>query len=96
MPYCRLFFMLGCTPLHWAVLRGNVEACTVLVHAGTKQELMVKDNAGFTPLQLAYDKGHRHIALFLVRIVFFPISHFAFSSCKTRNLAWNIKTLVTI
>ncbi|GFS34442.1 ankyrin repeat family protein with DHHC zinc finger domain-containing protein [Actinidia rufa] len=38
---------IGCTPLHWAALRGNVEACTVLVHAGTKQELLVKDNAGF-------------------------------------------------
>ncbi|KAL6964180.1 protein S-acyltransferase [Sarracenia purpurea var. burkii] len=55
----------GCTPLHWAALRGNVEACTVLVHAGTKQELEVKDKAGFTPVQLASDKGHRHIALFL-------------------------------
>ncbi|CAL5379305.1 unnamed protein product [Camellia sinensis] len=55
----------GCTPLHWAVIRGHVEACTVLVHAGTKQELSVKDNAGFTPVQLASDKGHRHIALFL-------------------------------
>ncbi|XP_041011630.1 probable protein S-acyltransferase 23 isoform X2 [Juglans microcarpa x Juglans regia] len=55
----------GCTPLHWAAIRGNVEACTVLVHAGTKQELMVKDNAGFTPVQLASDKGHRHVALFL-------------------------------
>ncbi|KAJ9175028.1 hypothetical protein P3X46_013615 [Hevea brasiliensis] len=55
----------GCTPLHWAALRGNVEACTVLVHAGTKQELTVKDKAGFTPVQLASDKGHRHVALFL-------------------------------
>ncbi|GMY38890.1 probable protein S-acyltransferase 23 isoform X2 [Fagus crenata] len=55
----------GCTPLHWAAIRGNVEACSVLVHAGTKQELMVKDNAGFTPVQLASDKGHRHVALFL-------------------------------
>ncbi|KAE8008259.1 hypothetical protein FH972_004789 [Carpinus fangiana] len=55
----------GCTPLHWAAIRGHVEACTVLVHAGTKQELMVKDNAGFTPAQLASDKGHRHVALFL-------------------------------
>ncbi|KAF5444255.1 hypothetical protein F2P56_036743 [Juglans regia] len=55
----------GCTPLHWAAIRGNVEACTVLVHAGTKQELMVKDNAGFTPVQLASDKGHRHVAGFL-------------------------------
>ncbi|XP_059647933.1 probable protein S-acyltransferase 23 isoform X2 [Cornus florida] len=55
----------GCTPLHWAALRGNVEACTVLVHAGTKQELVVKDNAGFTPIQIASDKGHRHVAYFL-------------------------------
>ncbi|XP_038682362.1 probable protein S-acyltransferase 23 isoform X2 [Tripterygium wilfordii] len=55
----------GCTPLHWAALRGNVEACTVLVHAGKKQELMVKDKAGFTPFQLASDKGHRPVALFL-------------------------------
>ncbi|OAY45293.1 probable protein S-acyltransferase 23 isoform X1 [Manihot esculenta] len=55
----------GCTPLHWAALRGNIEACTVLVHAGTKKELTVKDKAGFTPVQLASDKGHRHVALFL-------------------------------
>ncbi|CAJ1936198.1 unnamed protein product [Sphenostylis stenocarpa] len=55
----------GCTPLHWAALRGNAEACAVLVHAGTKEELMVKDNAGHTPVQLAYDKGHRHVAPFL-------------------------------
>ena len=55
----------GCTPLHWAALRGHSEACAVLVHAGTKEELMVKDKAGFTPVQLAYDKGHRHVAPFL-------------------------------
>ncbi|KAF5743963.1 putative Palmitoyltransferase TIP1 [Tripterygium wilfordii] len=55
----------GCTPLHWAALRGNVEGCTVLVHVGKKQELMVKDRAGFTPFQLASDKGHRPVALFL-------------------------------
>ncbi|XVE67379.1 hypothetical protein DITRI_Ditri08aG0155500 [Diplodiscus trichospermus] len=55
----------GCTPLHWAALRGNAEACTVLVHAGAKQELAVKDNAGLTPVHLAYDKGHRQIARFL-------------------------------
>ncbi|KAK1300060.1 putative S-acyltransferase [Acorus calamus] len=58
----------GCTPLHWAALRGNVEACTVLVHAGTKQELMVKDKAGFIPAQLAFDKGHRHVAYFLSNV----------------------------
>ena len=52
--------------MHWAALSGNVEACTVLVHAGTKQELLIKDNAGYTPFQLASDKGHRQIANFLV------------------------------
>ena len=57
----------GCTPVHWAAIRGNIEACTILVHAGTKQELLVKDKAGFTPVQIASDKGHRQIALFLVR-----------------------------
>ncbi|CAN6687312.1 unnamed protein product [Malus baccata var. baccata] len=55
----------GCTPLHWAALRGNVEACTVLVYAGSKKELTVKDNAGFTPVQIASDKGHQCVALFL-------------------------------
>nr|GEY38313.1 probable protein S-acyltransferase 23 [Tanacetum cinerariifolium] len=55
----------GCTPLHWAALRGHVEACVVLLHAGTKEELMVKDTAGFTPAQIAADRGHRHISLIL-------------------------------
>ncbi|KAK9053429.1 hypothetical protein SSX86_030063 [Deinandra increscens subsp. villosa] len=55
----------GCTPLHWAALRGNLEACVVLVHAGTKQELMVKDGAGFTPAQIAADRGHHHVSLIL-------------------------------
>lgn len=45
---------------------GNVEVCAILVHAGTKQELTVKDKAGNTPLQLASDKGHRQVARFLV------------------------------
>lgn len=56
----------GCTPLHWAALRGNAEACTLLVHAGTKEELTVKDNAGLTPAELASDKGHLQIARILV------------------------------
>ncbi|XP_037491082.1 probable protein S-acyltransferase 23 isoform X1 [Jatropha curcas] len=55
----------GCTPLHWAALRGNVEASSVLVQAGTKLELTVKDKAGLTPVEIASDKGHRHVALFL-------------------------------
>ncbi|VAH91357.1 probable protein S-acyltransferase 23 isoform X3 [Triticum aestivum] len=52
----------GCTPLHWAVIRGSLEVCTLLVHAGTKQELTLRDRGGFTPLQLAADKGQRHLS----------------------------------
>ncbi|XP_058115701.1 protein S-acyltransferase 24-like [Magnolia sinica] len=55
----------GCTPLHWAAIRGNLEACTVLVQAGKKEDLMVTDNTGFTPAQLASDKNHRQVAFFL-------------------------------
>ncbi|CAL9116986.1 unnamed protein product [Musa acuminata var. zebrina] len=55
----------GCTPLHWAALSGNVEACTVLVHAGNKSELQVKDKSGFTPAELAANRGHRHVAYVL-------------------------------
>ncbi|CAN7025331.1 unnamed protein product [Brassica oleracea var. botrytis] len=55
----------GCTPLHWAVIKENVEACTLLVHAGTKEELILEDNTGATPLKLASDKGHRQLTLFL-------------------------------
>ncbi|KAJ9548705.1 hypothetical protein OSB04_021248 [Centaurea solstitialis] len=55
----------GCTPLHWAAIRGNLEACTVLVQAGKKEDLMVTDNTGLTPAQLASDKSHRQVAFFL-------------------------------
>ncbi|KAF8012104.1 hypothetical protein BT93_I0281 [Corymbia citriodora subsp. variegata] len=55
----------GCTPLHWAAIRGNLEACTVLVQAGKKEDLMVTDNTGLTPAQLASEKNHRQVAFFL-------------------------------
>ncbi|KAL2587852.1 hypothetical protein GLYMA_13G163400v4 [Glycine max] len=55
----------GCTPLHWAAIRGNLEASTVLVQAGKKEDLMVTDNTGLTPAQLASDKNHRQVAFFL-------------------------------
>lgn len=55
----------GCTPLHWAAIKGNLEACTVLVQAGKREDLMVTDNTGFTPAQLASDKNHRQVAFFL-------------------------------
>jgi palmitoyltransferase len=55
----------GCTPLHWAAIRGHLEACTVLVQAGKKEDLVVTDNTGLTPAQLASDKNHRQVAFFL-------------------------------
>ncbi|XP_028760732.1 protein S-acyltransferase 24 isoform X2 [Neltuma alba] len=55
----------GCTPLHWAAIKGNLEACTVLVQAGKKEDLMVTDNTGLTPAQLASNKNHRQVAFFL-------------------------------
>ncbi|KAJ7544585.1 hypothetical protein O6H91_09G084000 [Diphasiastrum complanatum] len=57
--------MEGCTALHWAAIRGNLEACTVLVQAGSKENLTITDARGCTPAQLASDKGHRQVALFL-------------------------------
>lgn len=62
---------LGCTPLHWAAIRGNLEACTVLVQAGKKEDLVVTDNTGLTPAQLASDKNHKQVAFFLVGISYF-------------------------
>ncbi|WZZ90624.1 hypothetical protein YC2023_119203 [Brassica napus] len=56
----------GCTPLHWAAIRGNLEACTVLVQAGKKDDLMITDNTGLTPAQLAAEKNHRQVSFFLV------------------------------
>lgn len=55
----------GCTPLHWAAIKGNLEACTILVQAGKKEDLMVTENTGLTPAQLAADKNHRQVAFFL-------------------------------
>lgn len=67
--------------MHWAALTGNVEACSVLAHSGLKVELTVKDKAGKTPVQLASDKGHRHIALFLVCKFIGNFSQFNFILC---------------
>ncbi|KAK6135502.1 hypothetical protein DH2020_030755 [Rehmannia glutinosa] len=77
-PFC-------CTPLHWAAIRGNLEACTVLVQAGKKEDLMVTDNTGLTPAQLAADKNHRQVAFFLVGE--------AFSFLRKGNLFGNARKL---
>ena len=68
-----LVYVPGCTPLHWAAIRGNLEACTVLVQAGDLEDLLAKESTGCTPFQLASDKGHRHVAFFLVRPQFHPL-----------------------
>jgi hypothetical protein len=47
-------------------MRGNLEACTVLVQAGGLADLLATDSTGCTAVQLASDKGHRHVAFFLV------------------------------
>lgn len=38
----------------------------MLVHAGNKSELQVKDKSGFTPAELAANRGQRHVAYVLV------------------------------
>lgn len=65
---CSCFHIVtsGCTPLHWAAIKGNLEACTVLVQAGKKEDLMMTENTGLTPAQLASNKNHRQVAFFLV------------------------------
>ncbi|KAK8319346.1 hypothetical protein V6Z12_A13G236800 [Gossypium hirsutum] len=54
----------GCTPLHWAAIKGNLEACTLLLQ-GSQEGLAVTDNSGLTPAQLASEKKHRKIAFLL-------------------------------
>ncbi|WCJ29948.1 Ankyrin repeat family protein with DHHC zinc finger domain [Euphorbia peplus] len=55
----------GCTPLHWAAIKGNLDACTLLVQAGKREDLVVTDNTGLTPAQLASDKNHTQVAFLL-------------------------------
>ena len=55
----------GCTPLHWAAIRGNAEAATVLLQGGGEEALQAADATGNTPPQLALEKGHRLLGLHL-------------------------------
>ncbi|MCO5560815.1 hypothetical protein L7F22_014435 [Adiantum nelumboides] len=55
----------GCTPLHWAAIGGNLEACTVLVQAGSAKDLVVRDKSGCIPEQLASNKGNGRVTLLL-------------------------------
>ena len=42
----------------------------MLVQAGKKEDLMITDNTGLTPAQLAAEKNHRQVSFFLVGIRF--------------------------
>ncbi|KAK9823611.1 hypothetical protein WJX72_004215 [[Myrmecia] bisecta] len=55
----------GCTPLHWAAIRGNGEACTLLLQGGSAPLLAATDVTGSTPSQLAVEKGHRYLGVHL-------------------------------
>ena len=44
----------GNTPLHWAAKGGQYASCTLLVAAGVKAPLKLKNHHGFTPEMLAY------------------------------------------
>ena len=73
----RLLLALGCdalaldaevaTPLHWAALRGQGEAATLLVHGGGAGALCAADGTGGTPEALARGKGHALLAERLAR-----------------------------
>ncbi|KAM3292227.1 hypothetical protein ACQJBY_036234 [Aegilops geniculata] len=62
----------GRSSLHWAAYKGNADTIRLLLFMdanqvrqdknGTKQELTLRDRGGFTPLQLAADKGQRHLS----------------------------------
>lgn len=82
--FCK--FLLGCTPLHWAAIRGNLVACEELVRAGKREDLMMTDCFGLTPLQLAYDMNHSEVASFLVYVPCPPLVSlffffFLFNTC---------------
>nr|GEW26114.1 ribonuclease H-like domain-containing protein [Tanacetum cinerariifolium] len=53
----------------------------VIASEGTKEELMVKDNVGFTPAKIAADKGHQHISLILS------------NALRAHNSCWKDKAL---
>ncbi len=52
----------GCTPLHWAAIKGAGEACQLLLQGGAGSLLTTKDVTGSTPPQLAAQKGHRYVS----------------------------------
>lgn len=52
-----------CTPLHWAAIKGHTDASMALLQGGAEDALESTDVSGYTPSQLAIDKGHRGLGL---------------------------------
>ena len=59
----------GCTPLHWAAIRGKAEAAHILAHAGGIKLLQARDVEGQTAPQLATEKGHKSLGIFLAKLL---------------------------
>mmetsp|Transcript_27858 Transcript_27858/g.49788 ORF Transcript_27858/g.49788 Transcript_27858/m.49788 type:complete len:578 (-) Transcript_27858:67-1800(-) len=55
----------GCTPLHWAAIVGNGEAATLLLQGGSSELLAHRDVTGSTPAELAQEKGHKLLSMYL-------------------------------
>jgi hypothetical protein len=71
----------GCTPLHWAAIRGHTEACTVLLQGGGEEALTQPDSTGCTPSQLAIEKGHRLLGLHLAEFKYRQVCVMMFIVC---------------
>eukprot|EP00884_Botryococcus_braunii_P011955 jgi/Botrbrau1/20760/Bobra.0461s0002.1 len=57
----------GCTPLHWAAIKGNSDAATALLQAGPISVLSTEDSTHCTPIQLAWQKNHMFLARYMER-----------------------------
>ena len=58
----------GCTPLHWASIRGKSEAAHILAQAGGTKLIAARDVEGQTAPQLATEKGHKSLGMFLANL----------------------------
>ena len=55
----------GFTPLHLAAYIGNQEVCKLLIEAGANPS--TKQDQGQNPWQLAWEKGHKKLAVYLYK-----------------------------
>ena len=56
---------IGHSPLHWAALKGHLQACKILLDAGAS--VNSTDQWHFTPLIRAAQNGHVLVVLLLLR-----------------------------